>query len=93
MNVKQTIREDLNANLITLILQKVIIGFNKQSRTWENFSSFEYDVWQIYRYRYFFSTFVWVFFMPPKIQFVFWDELMRVSFSNPNTKTKCILPP
>ena len=26
------------------------------------------------------STFVWIFLIPPKIQLVFWDEVMRVSF-------------
>lgn len=26
------------------------------------------------------STFVWIFLIPPKIQLVFWDEVMRVNF-------------
>lgn len=41
MNVNQTVREAYRANLIILILKnKVIIGFNKQGRTWGEFKSF-----------------------------------------------------
>ena len=47
-------REAFRANLIILILKnKVIIGFNKQGRPWENLSCFEYDVWEIYTYVFF----------------------------------------
>lgn len=82
MNVNQTIREAFRTNLILFILKnKVITSFNKQGRTWENFSYFEYDVWDIYiPMCSLVSTFVWIFFIPPKIQVVFWGEVMRVSF-------------